>query len=58
MKASKDVLEAIMREGTQKKVLDKLMTRQEFYELIDYKAYEEVDSRVSRWVDEHLSKRV
>ena len=57
MKASKDALEAIMREGTQKNVLDKLMTRQEFYELIDYKAYEEVDSRVSRWVDEHLSKR-
>ncbi len=57
MKASRDILEVIMKDGTQKNVLDKLMTRQEFYELIDYKAYEEVDSRVSRWVDEHLSKR-
>lgn len=57
MKASQEVLEAIRREGTQKSVLDRLMTRREFYDLIGYDEYERVDSRIASWVDELLSKK-
>ena len=43
MKASMEVLREIKERGTQKHVLDKLMTRKEFYELIGYHEYEEAD---------------
>ncbi len=41
-----EILETIKREGTQKNILDRLMTRQEFYELIKYKTYEEIDNEI------------
>ena len=31
--------------GTQKPMLGKMMTREEIYELIDYRKYEEADAR-------------
>ncbi len=48
MKASKEVLEEIMEKGTQRGILDKLMTRREFYDLIGYHEYEERDSMIDR----------
>ena len=45
MKAAKDALIRIKSEGTQKRLLGSLMSREEFYDLIDYHRYEEADSR-------------
>ncbi|MFP3172129.1 MAG: methylisocitrate lyase [Acidilobus sp.] len=47
MKAMKDVLLELREKGTQKYVLDKLMSRQEFYDLIGYYEYEKRDSEVA-----------
>ncbi len=45
MKAAKEALAHLKAEGTQKKMLDKLMTRKEFYDLIDYYRLEKADKR-------------
>lgn len=45
MKAARDTLVQLKREGTQKKMLDSLMSRNEFYDLIDYYKYEKADKR-------------
>jgi methylisocitrate lyase len=50
--AARQALEVLKREGTQRSLLDMMMTRDEFYELIGYREYEERDSRVSAYVDE------
>jgi methylisocitrate lyase len=43
MKAVKGTLEKLKSEGTQKGMLNSLMTREEFYDLIDYHRYEQAD---------------
>lgn len=45
MKAVKETLARLKAEGTQKEILGSLMTRKEFYDLIDYYRYEEADKR-------------
>lgn len=45
MKTVKETLDVLKSEGTQKGVLGSLMTREEFYDLIDYHRYEEADGR-------------
>lgn len=45
MKAVKDTLSELKIEGTQKGMLDSLMSRKEFYELIDYYRYEDADKK-------------
>lgn len=45
MKAVRETLEALKLHGTQKGIVDSLMTRNEFYDLIDYYRYEEADAR-------------
>ena len=45
MKAAQEALTHLMDEGTQVNMLKSLMTRKEFYDLIDYRRYEEADSR-------------
>ena len=45
MKAVKTTLAELKAEGSQKGVLGDLMTREEFYELIDYYKYEEADRK-------------
>ena len=45
MKSVESVLETLRREGTQKGILRSLMTRNDFYELIDYYEYEKEDER-------------
>lgn len=57
MGAAKKVLAEILEKGTQKNVLDQLMTRQEFYELIGYWDYERIDARISEEVDRLLKSR-
>ncbi|MEB3846990.1 MAG: methylisocitrate lyase [Desulfurococcales archaeon] len=47
MGAVREALRVLKEEGTQKPLLDKMMTRWEFYELIGYKVYEEVDSKIA-----------
>ncbi|MCE4606492.1 MAG: methylisocitrate lyase [Desulfurococcales archaeon] len=44
--AMRDALKTIKSEGTQRGILDKMMTRQEFYELIGYYEYEKEDNSV------------
>ncbi len=51
LKASQRTLETILREGTQESIIDELMSRQEFYELINYRGYEDLDSTVSKDVE-------
>jgi methylisocitrate lyase len=45
MKAVKETLQTLKVKGTQKGMLEKLMTRHEFYKLIDYYRYEQADKR-------------
>ncbi|MDV3244555.1 MAG: methylisocitrate lyase [Nitrososphaerales archaeon] len=45
MKAVKATLEELKEKGTQKEMLDSLMSRKEFYDLIDYYRYEKADKR-------------
>ena len=48
MKSVKDVFATLNSEGTQEGVLDSLMPRKEFYELIDYYRFEEADERAMK----------
>ena len=45
MKTVEATLEELKKNGTQKGMLDSLMTRKEFYELIDYYRYERLDKK-------------
>ncbi|QGA53296.1 methylisocitrate lyase [Sulfolobus sp. E5-1-F] len=45
-KAMKDALETLLREGTQVNLLDKMITRQQQYEIIDYFFYERLDKEL------------
>jgi methylisocitrate lyase len=56
MKAMKDVLLELKEKGTQKHILDKLMTRQEFYELIGYYEYEKMDSQIAEKAEALMSE--
>jgi methylisocitrate lyase len=48
MKAMRDALRELSKSGTQKELLDRMMTRDEFYELIDYRAVERTDQATAR----------
>ena len=48
MKAVKETLTHLKAEGTQKRMLGSLMSRKEFYDLIDYYKYEEEDAKALR----------
>lgn len=56
MKAIKDTLLEIKEKGTQKYMLEKMMTRQEFYELIGYDEYEKKDSEIASSSEEILRR--
>ncbi len=56
MKASLEVLREIMERGTQKHILDRLMTRREFYELIGYYEYEERDKEIASKASKLLAR--
>lgn len=45
MKAVRDALATLKAEGTQRRMLKSLMTRDEFYDLIEYYRYEEADRK-------------
>jgi methylisocitrate lyase len=47
MRSAKDALAELALKGTQKRLLDRMMDRNEFYRLIDYKAHESMDERIS-----------
>ena len=57
MKASKQILETLKRKGTQRDDLDKLMTRKEFYDLINYYSYEEEDRKIAEKAKEIIEKQ-
>jgi len=46
--AMKETLQEIKSKGTQKFVINKLMTRSEFYELIKYYDYIELDNKIAK----------
>ena len=48
MKAVEETYARLKREGTQSRMLDSLMTREEFYDLIDYYRYQEADEKALR----------
>ena len=48
MKTVKDTFSALKSEGTQKGILGSLMTRKEFYGLIDYEKFEEADEKAMK----------
>ncbi len=56
MKASLIVLKEIKEKGTQKHILDQLMTRKEFYDLIGYYEYEKRDTDVAKKADAIVEK--
>ena len=47
MKSAQDALEELALKGTQKRLLNKMMDREEFYRLIDYRAHESLDKKAS-----------
>ncbi|MGC9133696.1 methylisocitrate lyase [Caldisphaera sp.] len=57
MKAMKDTLIEIKDKGTQKFILDKIMSREEFYNLIGYYEYEKRDNEFAKKGDEIVKKR-
>jgi len=54
--AAREALEVLKNEGTQVKLLERMMTREDFYKLIGYREYEERDSRISSYVEELYRK--
>jgi methylisocitrate lyase len=48
MKAMRDALGELSRSGTQRALLEKMMTREEFYELTDYRSVERADRAIAR----------
>ena len=48
MKAVQEAFDEIAKKGTQKSILNKLMTRKEFYDLSDYYSYERLDKEIAR----------
>ncbi len=48
MKAIEGVLQEILLKGTQKDWIEKMQTRKELYELIDYQDYEKIDQEIAR----------
>jgi methylisocitrate lyase len=48
MKTVKETLATLKAEGTQKRIIDSLMTRKEFYDLIDYYRYQDADSKAMK----------
>jgi len=57
MGAVREALEVLKKEGTQKPLLDRMMTRWEFYELIGYSVYEEMDRRIAEEAEKLLAKK-
>jgi len=47
IKAVQDALGKLKAEGTQKDLIEKMLTRKELYELIDYNEYEGLDKKIS-----------
>ena len=47
IKAVQDALGKLKAEGTQKDLIEKMFTRKELYELIDYNEYEGIDKKIS-----------
>ena len=50
--AAREALEVLKSQGTQKSLLDRMMSREDFYKLIGYRDYEERDLRVSAEIEE------
>ena len=48
LKTMEDIYGTIKREGTQRNIIEKLMTRKEFYDLIGYYSYETEDSGIKK----------
>ena len=57
MKAMKDTLMEIKEKGTQKYILDKIMSREEFYQLIGYYEYEKRDNEFAKTGDDIIKKK-
>jgi len=47
-KAMKEALETLLKEGSQKSLMDKMMTRKEQYEVINYYYYETLDKQLAK----------
>lgn len=47
-KAMKEALETLLKEGSQKSLMDKMMTRKEQYEIINYYYYESLDKQLAK----------
>jgi methylisocitrate lyase len=56
MKAMRDALRELSKSGSQKALLEKMMTREEFYELTDYRSLENEDEATSRKASRLLDK--
>lgn len=56
--AMREALRVILEQGTQKPILDKMMTRKELYDLISYYEYEEFDRKIAEEVDKMLLGRI
>jgi methylisocitrate lyase len=55
--AAREALEVLKSQGTQKSLLDRMMSREDFYKLIGYRDYEERDLLVSAEIEE-LYRRI
>ena len=54
MKNVEDGLRAIMKDGHQNNIIDKMQTRKRLYELIEYEKYNTLDNKITDFkTDEH-----
>ena len=56
MKAIQGAFQELSRSGTQKGLLDKMMTREQFYDLTDYRSIERADNNIARKAARVLDK--
>ena len=57
LRAIESTYDEIMKSGTQKRLLNKMMTREEIYDVIGYHAYEEFDSKSAKDATKILKSR-
>jgi len=57
LKAVSEAFETLMKEGTQEGLLERMMTREEFYHMIDYWRYEKLDDEIASRVSKLLKPK-
>jgi len=56
MESARKAYDIVLREGTQASILDKMMTREELYRIIEYEAYNTIDRKIAEEVQSFIKE--